>query len=55
MPVSVPLEGVFALLTVNTEPVPAWLAVVGSLLLTVAVLAVSCWRFRTLEIVYTTE
>jgi ABC-type transport system involved in multi-copper enzyme maturation permease subunit len=55
MPVSVPLEGVFALLTVNTEPVPAWLAVVGSLLLTVAVLAVSCWRIRTLEIVYTTE
>ena len=55
MPVSVPLEGVFALLTVNTEPVPQWLAVVGSLLLTAAVLAVSCWRMRTLEIAYTTE
>jgi len=55
MPVSVPLEGVFALLTVNTEPVPAWLAVVGSLLLTVAVVTVSCWRIRTLEISYTSE
>ena len=55
MPVSVPLEGFFALLTVNTEPVPAWLAVLGSLLLTAAILSVSCWRIRTLEISYTTE
>src|SRR4051812_35654233 len=55
MPVSVPAEGIFALLTVNTEPVPAWLAVVGALLLTTAVLVVSCWRMRTLEISYTTE
>ena len=55
MPVSVPLQGVFALLTVNTEPVPEWLAIFGSLLLTVVVLAVSCWRIRTLEISYTTE
>jgi len=55
MPVSVPAEGVFALLTVNTEPVPAWLAVAGALLLTITVLAVSCWRIRTLEISYTTE
>jgi len=55
MPVSIPLEGVFALLTVNTEPVPEWLAIVGSLLLTAVVLGVSCWRMRTLEINYTTE
>jgi hypothetical protein len=55
MPVSVPAEGIFALLTVNTEPIPAWLAVVGALLLTTAVLVVSCWRMRTLEISYTTE
>jgi ABC-type transport system involved in multi-copper enzyme maturation permease subunit len=55
MPVSVPAEGVFALLTVNTEPVPAWLAVLGALLLTTGVLIVSCWRMRTLEISYTTE
>src|SRR3954469_2173505 len=55
MPVAVPAEGVFALLTVNTEPVPAWLAVMGALLLTTAVLVVSCWKMRTLEISYTTE
>ncbi|MGZ4789252.1 MAG: ABC transporter permease [Terriglobales bacterium] len=55
MPVSVPLQGVFALLTVNTEPVSAWLAIIGSLLLTGAVLGVSCWRIGTLEISYTTE
>jgi len=55
MPVSVPVQGVFALLTVNTEPVPEWLAILGSLLLTAAVLSVSCWRIRTLEISYTTE
>ena len=55
MPVAAPVEGVFALLTVNTEPVPAWLAVMGALLLTAGVLAVSCWKMRTLEISYTTE
>jgi len=55
MPVSVPAEGIFALLTVNTEPVPAWLAVVGALLLTAGVLIVSCWKMRTLEISYTTD
>ena len=55
IPVSVPAEGIFALLTVNTEPVPAWLATIGALLLTLAVLVVSCWKMRTLEISYTTE
>lgn len=55
LPVSIPAEGIFALLTVNSEPVPAWLATVGALLLTLAVLVISCWRMRTLEISYTTE
>ncbi len=55
MPVSVPAEGIFALLTVNSEPVPAWMATIGALLLTLAVLVVSCWKMRTLEISYTTE
>lgn len=55
MPVSVPAEGIFALLTVNSEPVPAWLATLGALLLTLAVLVISCWKMRTLEISYTTE
>jgi ABC-type transport system involved in multi-copper enzyme maturation permease subunit len=55
MPVSIPGEGIFALLTVATEPVPGWLAVVGVLLLTVAVLVLSCYRMRYLEISYSTE
>ena len=55
LPVSVPAEGIFALLTVNTEPVPAWASVTGALILTLGVLAVSCYLMRTLEISYTTE
>jgi len=55
MPLNVPGEGIFALLTVETEPVPAWAAVLGLLLLIVVVLAYSCYRMRRLEIRYTTE
>lgn len=55
MPVSVPAEGIFALLTVETEPVPAWVAVIGLLALIVAVLVYSCVRMRRLEIRYTTD
>jgi ABC-type transport system involved in multi-copper enzyme maturation permease subunit len=55
MPVSVAGEGIFALLTVQTEPVPAWAAVLGLLILIVAVLAYSCLRIRSLEIRYTTD
>lgn len=55
MPVSVPAEGIFALLTVETEPVPAWIAVVGLLALIAVVLVYSCYRIRTLEIRYSTD
>ena len=55
MPVTVPGEGIFALLTVQTEPVPVWVAVTGLLILIAAVLAYSCLRIRRLEIRYTTE
>lgn len=55
MPITVPGEGIFALLTVQTEPVPAWMAVSGVLVLTALVLAYSCVRIRSLEIRYTTE
>jgi ABC-type transport system involved in multi-copper enzyme maturation permease subunit len=55
MPVSVPAEGVFALLTVETEPISAWVAVLGLLALIVAVLVYSCVRIRRLEIRYTTD
>ncbi len=55
MPISVPGEGVFALLTIETEPVSGWAAALGLLTLTALVLLYSCYRIRTLEIRYTTE
>jgi len=55
MPVSVQAEGIFALLTVQTEPVSGWAATLGLLVLIALVLTYSCYRIRTLEIRYTTE
>jgi ABC-type transport system involved in multi-copper enzyme maturation permease subunit len=55
MPISVPGRGIFSLLTVQTEPVPAWVTVAGLLVLTAVVLAYSCLRVRRLEIRYTTD
>jgi ABC-type transport system involved in multi-copper enzyme maturation permease subunit len=55
MPVNVSAEGIFALLTVQTEPESAWTATLGLLVLIVLVLVYSCYRIRTLEIRYTTE
>ena len=55
MPVSVGGDGIFALLTVETEPVPGWAAALGLLALIVVVLGYSCYRMRRLEIRYATE
>lgn len=55
MPIKVPGEGIFALLTVNTEPVAPWVAALGVLIVTVVVVTLSCYRMRGLEIRYTTE
>jgi ABC-type Na+ efflux pump permease subunit len=55
MPVTIPGQGVFALLTVETEPVSAWIASFGLLVLIAVVLTYSCVRIRRLEIRYTTE
>ena len=55
MPVSVAADGIFALLTVETEPVPGWIAVLGLLLLIAVVLSYSCYRMRRLEIRYATD
>ncbi|MFB3814198.1 MAG: ABC transporter permease [Terriglobales bacterium] len=55
MPVSVPAEGLFALLTVVAEPVRPWAAVTGVVLLTIVVVAFCCYRVRTLEINYTVD
>lgn len=55
MPVKVASEGLFALLTVETEPVSAWAATAGLLVLIAFVLFYSCYRIRKLEIRYSTE
>lgn len=55
VPVQVPAEGVFALLTIVAEPVPAWAATLGVVTLAFAVLTLACFRVRKLEIAYTTE
>jgi hypothetical protein len=55
MPVEIGAQGLFALLTVKTEPVSAGMATLGLLVLIAAVLLFSCIRMRTLEIRYTTE
>jgi ABC-type transport system involved in multi-copper enzyme maturation permease subunit len=55
MPVRIPGEGIFALLTVETEPVSGWVASLGLLCLVTVVLTYSCIRMRRLEIRYTTE
>ncbi len=55
MPVQVAGDGIFALLTVSTEPVSGWVAALGLLTLITIVLTYSCVRMRRLEIRYTTE
>jgi ABC-type transport system involved in multi-copper enzyme maturation permease subunit len=55
MPITVRGDGIFALLSVQTEPVAGWVAVLGLVTLIVVVLAYSCFRIRRLEIRYTTE
>jgi ABC-type transport system involved in multi-copper enzyme maturation permease subunit len=55
MPITVGAQGIFALLTVQTESVSGWVATVGLLVLIAAVLAYSCYRIRTLEIRYSTD
>jgi ABC-type transport system involved in multi-copper enzyme maturation permease subunit len=55
MPVTIPGQGIFALLTVKTEPVSGLVATLGLLVLIAAILTYSCYRIRTLEIRYTTD
>lgn len=55
MPVTVAADGIFALLTVETEPVSGWAATAGLLALIVVILTYSCYRIRKLEIRYSTE
>jgi ABC-type transport system involved in multi-copper enzyme maturation permease subunit len=54
-PVSLPLSGPFAIFTIVAEPVAPWIAVLGLLCLTIAILVLSCFLIYRLEITYTTE
>jgi hypothetical protein len=51
-PVSVAPTGVIALFSVVAEPVAAWVAVTGLMLLSVAILTAACFRIRRTEISY---
>ncbi len=51
-PVPVPSDGIMALFTVTSEPVPPWLAVPGLLCLCTGILVFACLRIRKMEISY---
>ena len=54
-PVNLPIEGPMAIFTIVAEPVSPFIAVIGLLCLTVAILVLSCFLIHRLEITYTTE
>lgn len=54
-PVSLPVSGPMAIFTIVAEPVSPFLAVLGLLLLTVAILVLSCFLIHRMEITYTAE
>jgi ABC-type transport system involved in multi-copper enzyme maturation permease subunit len=54
-PVRIPAEGPMAIFTIVAEPVPPFVAVFGLLCLTVAILVLSCFLIRRLEVTYTAE
>jgi ABC-type transport system involved in multi-copper enzyme maturation permease subunit len=54
-PVEVSPRGFFALLTVVAEPVSAWAAVAGVVLVSLMVLGYACYRSRRLEISYASD
>jgi ABC-type transport system involved in multi-copper enzyme maturation permease subunit len=54
-PVALPVSGPMALFTVVAEPVAPYLAVLGLVCLTVAVLVLACFLIHRLEITYTVD
>lgn len=54
-PVKIPVEGPMAIFTIVAEPVSPFLAVFGLVCLTVAILVLSCFLIRRLEVTYTAE
>jgi ABC-type transport system involved in multi-copper enzyme maturation permease subunit len=54
-PVKLPVEGPMAIFTVVAEPVAPFIAVLGLLCLTIAILVLSCFLIHRLEVTYTAE
>ncbi len=54
-PVNLPVSGPMAIFTIVAEPVSPFLAVLGLLLLTAAILVLSCFLIHRMEITYTAE
>ena len=54
-PINLPITGPFAIFTIVAEPVAPWIAILGLLCLTTAILVLSCFLIHRLEITYTTE
>jgi ABC-type transport system involved in multi-copper enzyme maturation permease subunit len=54
-PISLPLTGPLAIFTIVAEPVSPWIAVLGLLCLTIAILVLSCFLIHRMEITYTAE
>jgi ABC-type transport system involved in multi-copper enzyme maturation permease subunit len=54
-PVSLPIRGPLAIFTIVPEPVSPFIAVLGLLCLTIAILALSCFLIHRMEITYTAE
>jgi ABC-type transport system involved in multi-copper enzyme maturation permease subunit len=54
-PVSLPIRGPLAIFTIVAEPVSPFMAVLGLLFLTIAILALSCFLIHRMEITYTAE
>jgi ABC-type transport system involved in multi-copper enzyme maturation permease subunit len=54
-PVSLPIRGPLAIFTIVAEPVSPFIAVLGLLFLTIAILALSCFLIHRMEITYTAE
>jgi hypothetical protein len=51
-PVPAPPKGALAILAVTPDPVPAWMAIPGLLLVTAALIALAALKARRLEISY---
>ena len=54
-PVTLPVDGPMAIFTVVAEPVSPFVAVLGLLCLTIAILVLSCFLIHRIEITYTAE